>query len=79
MLRTNAGQLVEGGPTRFLRRREVEARTGLSTSGIYAAIARGDFPKPIAIGAQSRAWVESEIIAWQRARLAAAGRLREEA
>jgi predicted DNA-binding transcriptional regulator AlpA len=35
--------------TRFLRRREVQARTGLSCSTIYRFMAQGKFPRAIAI------------------------------
>ena len=35
---------------RMLRRPEVETRTGLSRSTIYAMISEGTFPKPIRSG-----------------------------
>ena len=57
--------------TTFLRRRTVEAKTGLSRSSIYARIADGTFPKPIRIGPRSVAWLESDIEAWQAAQVAA--------
>jgi prophage regulatory protein len=55
----------------ILRRKQVEARTGLSRSSIYAKI-RGKrngehdptFPKPIPLGAKAVGWVESEVEAW---------------
>ncbi|WP_375419917.1 AlpA family phage regulatory protein [uncultured Sphingomonas sp.] len=34
---------------RIMRRFDVEAVTGLSRSSIYAAIARGDFPRPFTL------------------------------
>ena len=56
----------------ILRRKQVEARTGLSRSTIYARLREGgDFPKPIQLGAQSVGWLESEIDAWLRERIAA--------
>lgn len=55
----------------MLRRRQVEARTGLSRSTIYAGVNAGTFPKPIQLGAQSVGWLESEINAWLRDRVAA--------
>ena len=56
----------------ILRRKQVEARTGLSRSTIYARLREGgDFPKPIQLGAQSVGWLESEIDSWLRDRIAA--------
>ena len=56
----------------ILRRKQVEARTGLSRSTIYARLREGgDFPKPIQLGAQSVGWLDSEIDAWLRERIAA--------
>jgi len=46
----------------------VEAATGLSRSTIYAWVAAGDFPKPIALGARLVAWRERDISAWLAAR-----------
>lgn len=48
----------------ILRRREVEARTGLGCSTIYDGIKAGTFPAPIQLGPKSVGWVESEINAW---------------
>lgn len=51
---------------RFLRRREVEAATGLSRSTIYERMASGKFPRPVyPDGARSVRWIEAEIIDWQ--------------
>jgi prophage regulatory protein len=55
----------------LLRRRQVEARTGLSCSVIYERIAQGTFPAPVELGPKSVAWVESEISDWVEARIAA--------
>ncbi|MCH8491524.1 MAG: AlpA family transcriptional regulator [Oceanicaulis sp.] len=49
---------------RILRRREVEIRTGLSRSSIYASIAAGQFPAPLRLTARSVGWVEHEIDSW---------------
>lgn len=59
------------GELRILRRKQVEDRVGLSCSTLYAGIAAGTFPKPIQLGAQSVGWLESEIDAWLRERVAA--------
>lgn len=53
----------------ILRRDEVERATGLPRSTIYAKIAAGNFPKPIQLSARAVGWLESDIIAWQKARI----------
>lgn len=52
----------------LLRRPEVEARTGLSRSTIYAWLGRGDFPQPVKLGTRLVAWRESDITAWLETR-----------
>jgi prophage regulatory protein len=49
---------------RILRRREVEARTGLSRSTLYAQMAEGAFPKPVRLGKRAVGWTESAIAEW---------------
>ena len=72
----------------ILRRKQVEARTGLSRSSIYARLRQnpkrpGDydptFPRPISVGAKAVGWIESELDAWliaqfQKSRKADGGR-----
>lgn len=62
----------------ILRRRQVEARTGLSRSTIYAKLRHnpnrpGDydpsFPKPVSIGSKAVGWIEAEIDAWLDAQI----------
>ncbi|WP_153111154.1 helix-turn-helix transcriptional regulator [Propionivibrio limicola] len=57
----------------IIRRKQVEARTGLSRSSIYARLRHnpkrpGDydptFPKPVSVGAKAVGWIESEVEAW---------------
>lgn len=48
----------------ILRRKQVEARIGLSRSTIYERIKAGTFPAPISLGAKSVGWLESEVDAW---------------
>lgn len=48
----------------LLRRRQVEARTGLSRSTLYFYISRGDFPPPVRLGERAVAWVEGEVSDW---------------
>ncbi len=48
----------------ILRRKQVEARTGLSRSTIYLRIQEGTFPRPVNLGARAVGWLENEIEAW---------------
>ena len=57
----------------ILRHKQVEARTGLSRSTIYAKLRRNPkrptdydptFPTPISVGAKAVGWIESELDAW---------------
>lgn len=57
----------------ILRRKQVEARTGLSRSTIYAKMRRNPkrpsdydptFPTPVSVGAKAVGWIEAEIDAW---------------
>ncbi len=57
-------------PIRILRLPEVVARTGLSRSTIYLRLEQGRFPRPIALGGRAVGWIESEIDAWIRERIA---------
>lgn len=55
---------------RLLRRPQVEERTGLKRSSIYARMAKGTFPKPVSLG-RAVAWVEAEIDSWIEERIQA--------
>ena len=44
------------GGGRILRRPEVEVRTGLSRSTIYAMMDEGTFPRPIRLGKRAVGW-----------------------
>ena len=59
-------QHIQPVPPRLciLRRREVEARTGLSRSTIYQRCSMKTFPTPVRLGGRAVGWVESEIEAW---------------
>ncbi len=56
-------------PQVILRRTQVQARTGISRSGIYQKIAMGEFPKPISLGPRAVGWLESSINAWIQSRI----------
>lgn len=51
-------------PITILRRRQVEARTGLSRSTIYERIRAGKFPPSISLGGKAVGWIEADIAAW---------------
>ena len=53
----------------ILRRQDVERKTGLSRSCIYAFIADGTFPEPIQLGKRSVGWLEREIDSWITGRI----------
>lgn len=53
----------------FLRRRAVEAKTGLSRSDIYAKMQRSEFPRAIRLSSRVVVWIESEIEEWMVARI----------
>jgi len=48
----------------ILRRKQVEARTGLSRSTLYAKVKAGEFPAPVSLGARAVGWIEGEVDAW---------------
>lgn len=56
---------------RFLRLKEVQTICGKSRSSIYDAIKKGEFPRPVKLGANSSAWINSEIEAWVQKCIAA--------
>lgn len=62
----------------ILRRKQVEARTGLSRSTIYAKLRQNPkrpsdydptFPRPISVGAKAVGWLSHEIDAWLTAQV----------
>lgn len=57
---------------RYIRRPDVEAMTGLSSSTIYRMMSAGEFPKPIKITRKAVAWAEDEIADWLASRPVAA-------
>lgn len=72
-MQSNAHTLTVAAGDRLIRRAEVERITALSRSNIYHRIQHDpDWPKPIHIGPNSVAWLESEVFAWVERRIAAA-------
>lgn len=67
MIKTKAGDLLEGGSrraSRIIRRGTVEAMTGLRRSAIYQAMSNGTFPRQVPLGAKAVGWLEDEVEAW---------------
>ena len=56
-------ETVKSAPS-IIRRRAVEARTGLSRSTIYQRIKDGTFPPQISLGAKAVGWLQNEIEDW---------------
>lgn len=56
---------------RILRRAAVQDRTGLPCSTLYEKMSRGEFPKPVKLGAKAVGWVEGEVDAYIAAKIAA--------
>ena len=56
---------------RFMTMAEVRRRVALSKTEIYRKIKAGAFPRPVPLGTQKVAFVESEVAAWMEARLRA--------
>ncbi|KIF46299.1 transcriptional regulator [Vibrio owensii 47666-1] len=52
---------------RFLKLKEVMAKTALSRSAIYRKMNEDAFPKSVNLGDRAVAWVESEVDDWMKA------------
>lgn len=57
--------------TALMRRKQVQAQTGLARSTLYKLISQGDFPSPIRITAKAVAWSSSDVDTWIANRIAA--------
>jgi prophage regulatory protein len=57
---------LEVAEVKFLRIKEVIARTGKSRASIYGDIKKGRFPAPVKLGGSSSGWVKSEIDLWSQ-------------
>ena len=60
---TNMTPSIQQQPA-FLRRKQVEMRTGLSRSTIYQYMKDGIFPKPVPLGPRAVGWLESDVSGW---------------
>jgi len=71
---------MQGSPSttgeRLLRLPDVELRTGLKKSAIYAGMKQGTFPPGVKLGQRATAWSETSIAVWIEAKISAAVRSR---
>ncbi len=51
-------------PARLIRCPEVLARLGVSKTHLYRLIGSGEFPRPIPLGRQVVAWLDSDVESW---------------
>ncbi len=58
---------------KLMRISEVITRVSYSRSTIYAKVRAGTFPKPIKMGDNAVAWLESDIESWIRDRVESSG------
>lgn len=65
---TSKNQQIENN--RLIRRREVQTKTGLGASSIYAMMKNGEFPQCLNLSERRVAWIESEIDQWIANRIA---------
>ena len=61
---TTSNKKQQQDNNRLIRRKEVQGKTGLGASSIYAMMAKGDFPKPLQLSERRVAWIESDIDLW---------------
>jgi prophage regulatory protein len=59
---------------RIVQSRDLPQYTGLAETRLKELIDAGEFPKPVKVSQRRNAWLESEIISWQQARIAARDR-----
>ena len=54
----------------FLRVRKVTEMVGFSKTTLYARVRDGTFPKPIVLGPQTVAFLESDVLDWMQSQIA---------
>ena len=62
---------------RLMRMRAVVHATGLSKSSIHELRVQGKFPEPVPLPGRRVAWIEAEIVEWQRVRIAERNRCKK--
>lgn len=63
-------EMTDMATNEFWRLDRVKRETGLATTSIYEAMAKGLFPRNFPISKQARAWASDEVEAWKAARRA---------
>ena len=63
-------EIHKNAQQRLIRRKEVQAKTGLGVSSIYALMKIGKFPQSLNISERRVAWIEAEIDQWITERIA---------
>lgn len=69
---THSSTDASGAPApnrRLLRLPEVRQKVGLSRSAIYKLISEGQFPRQVALGPRTVAWVQEDLDRWIEERL----------
>ena len=64
---------MEQKSKRVLRIEDACIKVGMPRSSFYRAVARGELPQPIKLGAKASGWLEHELDAFIDARMAARG------
>jgi prophage regulatory protein len=59
---------------RIIHQRDLPQYTGLAETRLKELVDSGEFPQPVKVSQRRNGWLESEIIAWQQARIAARDR-----
>lgn len=60
--------IPEAAGDRILRASEAMRMLSLGRTAFYDAVKDPAFPRPVALGARARGWLQSEILAWAKAR-----------
>lgn len=53
----------------FLRVRKVTEMVGFSKTTLYARVKSGTFPKPVVLGPQTVAFLESDVLDWMQSQI----------
>lgn len=56
--------MPEASSPRIIRQPALRAKTGLKKSSLYSFMQKGEFPRPVSLGARAVGWIESEVDQW---------------
>jgi len=70
MVRRNNMNVELDDEYRFIRLKQVIFMTSVPKATLQEMIKKKTFPGPVVLSSRSRAWVESEVRAWMRERIA---------